>query len=145
MSALLVVAFSLQALCMLVDEWHFHRKRELPLWERIGHPLDTLTLLSCLSVALWAPPGQGWVRVYVGLAIFSCLWVTKDEWVHTKYCRAEEHWLHSILFLLHPVVLALMGILWFRGDIMILRVFLPFQLVLTLIFLFYQFTYWNLQ
>ena len=33
-----------------------------------------------------------------GLAIFSCLLVTKDEFSHKQDCPAAEQWLHAILF-----------------------------------------------
>jgi len=28
---------------MGVDEFYFHRRRGLPRWERLAHPLDTMT------------------------------------------------------------------------------------------------------
>ena len=48
----------LQGLAMLVDELLFHRRRGLPRWERIGHPIDTLSVLACYGVSLWLPPTQ---------------------------------------------------------------------------------------
>ncbi len=43
-SIFLFIPFALQTCCMAVDEVHFHRQRGLPRWERLGHPLDTLTV-----------------------------------------------------------------------------------------------------
>jgi hypothetical protein len=40
------------------------------------------------------------------------LLITKDEWVHADQCNAGEHWLHSVLFVVHPVVLITAGLMW---------------------------------
>ncbi len=142
MTLLLPLAvFGTQAAFMLVDELYFHRRRRLPRWERIGHPLDTLTVLLCYALSLLhAPSGaaQSWLR---GPGVFSCIFVTKDELVHAKYCDPVEHWLHAVLFVLHPVVLTLVGLLWVRGGH---RALLALQASGTLAFFIYQTAYWNL-
>ena len=87
MIAACIVAIALQAIAMLADEWWFHRRRELPRWERIGHPLDTLSIVLCLGWLLLVPPAAASaLPVYVTLAIASTLFVTKDEGVHAKLC-----------------------------------------------------------
>ena len=53
-----IAVFGTQAALMMVDELHFHRRRGLPRWERIGHPLDTATVLVCYGTALTLSPGQ---------------------------------------------------------------------------------------
>ncbi len=111
-SHFLLLPFGLQMVCMALDEIHFHRQRGLPRWERIGHPLDTLTVLLCLLWLVSVPPGPAAAAAYVGLAVFSCLFVTKDEGVHLTHCRVEEQRLHAVLFSLHPMVLAVAGLLW---------------------------------
>jgi 2-polyprenyl-6-hydroxyphenyl methylase/3-demethylubiquinone-9 3-methyltransferase len=134
------VPIAVQALAMVVDEGYFHRRRGLPRWERIGHPLDTLTIALCLGWLLVVDPGSpAALPVYVGLAVASCLFVTKDEAVHAKRCGAGEQWLHAILFVLHPVVLAAFAGLWWSGHAGIL----VGQLLVTLAFLGYQVVYWN--
>src|SRR5215471_94772 len=100
-SLILLTPFPLQMICMAVDEIHFHRRRGLPRWERLGHPLDTLTVLACFVWLLTAAPSA-----------FSCLFVTKDEPTHSKYCSSGDHWLHAMLFILHPLVLLSAGLLW---------------------------------
>jgi 2-polyprenyl-6-hydroxyphenyl methylase / 3-demethylubiquinone-9 3-methyltransferase len=135
MRALLVVPLALQAVAMAVDEGWFHRRRGLPRWERIGHPLDTLTIALCLGWLLIAGPDA----VYVALAVGSTLFVTKDEWVHARHCSPGEQWLHAVLFALHPVVLAMFALLWWQGATTILAV----QLALVLAFGVYQVVYWN--
>lgn len=139
MLAIFIVAVGLQAAAMVVDEAVFHRRRELPRWERIGHPLDTLTIIVCLAWLLAVEPSSTNLGVYIGLAAFSCLFVTKDEWVHAKECSAGEQWLHSVLFVLHPIVLFAFGNLWWQGY----ESPLVGQLVVTIAFMTYQVVYWN--
>ena len=140
MLPLLLVPLVLQALAMLVDEAWFHRRRGLPRWERIGHPLDTLTIVLCLAWLIsTSPEDPSALTVYAGLAVFSTLFVTKDEWVHATACSAGEQWLHALLFVLHPIVLAVFAVAWWTGrdDLLIS------QLVLSLGFTGYQIGYWN--
>jgi hypothetical protein len=101
---------------MAVDEIAFHRRRILPVWERWGHPLDTLSLLFCLGLALALPPDRLWTGLYLVLAVFSCLLVAKDEWVHARHCAPGEHFVHALLFLLHPVLLWSVFTLWRAGG-----------------------------
>ncbi|HTR50944.1 MAG TPA: bifunctional 2-polyprenyl-6-hydroxyphenol methylase/3-demethylubiquinol 3-O-methyltransferase UbiG [Kofleriaceae bacterium] len=139
--ALAAVPIALQALAMVADEGVFHRKRELPRWERIGHPLDTLSIALCIAWLLAAPrTWSGALPVYVGLATSSTLFVTKDEGIHAKLCSAWEHWLHAMLFALHPVVLAAYGALWWSGRHGTL---LAVQLAGVVAFGAYQAIYWN--
>ena len=136
---LAAIPFGLQGLATLVDELYFHRRRGLSQWERIGHPLDTLTVLGCYAVALALPLILASLWVYVAFAVFSCLFVTKDEIVHAKYCEPLEHWVHALLFVLHPIVLASMAFLWLNG----VRTLMLVQGLLTLAFGLYQTFYWN--
>jgi hypothetical protein len=133
--------FGMQAALMLIDEFHFHRTRRLPRWERIGHPLDTLTVLVCYAMTIVLSPTHGAIAAYVAGAVFSCLFVTKDEFVHAKLCSPGEHWLHATLFVAHPIVLGLAAFLWIRGE---QRPLLVAQAALTLLFGAYQTVYWNL-
>jgi len=137
---------------MVVDEAYFHRRRGLPRWERLGHPLDTLTVLICFVWVLAVPPGSFSVNVFAGLSILSCLFVTKDERVHSRYCRPEEHWLHALLFSLHPLILLSAGLLWpalHHQSLSFIRYtgfehrFMQGNTFLTLAFGLYQLIYWN--
>lgn len=100
-----IVAISIQGFATIFDEFYFHRQRDLPRWERIGHPLDSLSVLLCLLFLALAPRNPTTEVIYGALAIASCVCVTKDEWVHHKLCSSTEMWLHSVLFILHPIVL----------------------------------------
>ena len=130
---------------MVVDEWVFHRKRGLPKWERIGHPLDTLTVLSSMLLVLFCPPSPRALEAYAGLAALSCLFVTKDEFIHARLCSGAEHWLHSILFLLHPLVFFVAAWLWPAIHSMHGGVRLGFAVQVALIgaFLIFQVVYWT--
>ncbi len=100
--------FLAQALIMAIDEFVCHHKRGLGRWESWGHPLDTLFFALCfaelcvrLKAPEWALPEGG----YLVLAVLSSVLITKDEWVHSTEAGGFEHWLHSLLFVLHPLVL----------------------------------------
>jgi len=136
-----LIPIVLQGVVMVVDEGWFHRARGLPRWERIGHPLDTLTIVLCLAWLIATTPASPLaLPVYVGLAIGSTLFVTKDEGVHARLCSAGEQWLHAVLFVLHPIVLAAFGYLWWTGAVGLL----VGQLGIAIAFMTYQIIYWNL-
>ena len=145
----LCLPFIFQMICMAADEFWFHRKRGLPRWERIGHPLDTLTVAACLLWILCVRPGSRAVIAFILLAVFSCVFVTKDEPVHRTHCSSAEQWLHALLFMLHPIVLACAAFLWPGSSPPMLRfsgfekAFLELSLLLMLSFGTYQFVYWN--
>lgn len=139
---LLLVPAALQASAMLVDEGYFHHRRGLPKWERLGHPLDTLTAAFCYAFLVFVSPTTPYaLYMYAGLACFSCLFITKDEFVHAKVCDPHEGWLHAVLFVLHPVVFFAFGAIWWSGAYSFV---LRGELVLTLAFLTYQLVYWSL-
>lgn len=138
---MLYVPLVLQALAMVFDEGVFHRRRDLPRWERIGHPLDTLTIALCLAFVLVVSPGTSHaLAIYIALAAFSTLFVTKDEPVHARACTAGEMWLHALLFVLHPIVLGVLGLMWWGGEH---RALLAGQLAVVCAFGAYQAIYWN--
>ncbi len=135
--ALFLIAAGLQALAILVDEFYCHWRRTLPRWERWGHPLDTIFLILPLSLLAFIPALPFWV--YSLTAAFSCLFITKDEWVHTEFCDAFENWLHAVLFVLHPLVLIFAWLVHKEQPWLILWMLPPMGL-----FLVYQLIYWNL-
>jgi hypothetical protein len=139
--ALVVIASALQATAMFFDEGRYHRRRGLPRWERLGHPLDTLTVAIPYAWALVADPRRASsLAVYVTLAFFSCLFVTKDEPVHARLCPPGEHWLHAFLFIMHPIVFLAVALLWRSGHD---RWLLAAQLGLTVLFGLYQLIAWS--
>jgi hypothetical protein len=158
MSLLILLPFIIQTLVIIIDEFYFHVRRGLPKWERLGHPLDTLTVLACFVFIFIIPYSSFALKIYIGLAIFSCIFVTKDEFIHKECCPASEQWLHALLFLNHPVVLTAAGLIWpvsngagnlpawlngllpYLGQV---RVFLMMQIAAIALFLIYQLIYWN--
>jgi hypothetical protein len=105
MRALALIPFIIQGIVIVLDEYVYHLKRGLPKWERIGHPLDTLSVIACFAFVLFVPYESSLIKYYVMIAIFSCLLITKDEFVHKHHCPAAEQWLHAILFVNHSVLL----------------------------------------
>jgi hypothetical protein len=142
MQILIYLPFFLQGLSMAVDEFYFHRRRGLGAWERWGHPLDSLTVLIPFLYLLKTTPSTEALPVYIGLAAFSCVFVTKDEFVHREECDAKETWLHAVLFILHPLTFLSAAILWLQDDEGA-RDFFPVQTVVIFLFLIYQLVYWS--
>jgi hypothetical protein len=140
--ALVAFAFFAQAGAMFVDEHRFHRRRGLARWERLGHPLDTLTVLACYAWLLAEPPTRAHAIVYVALVMGSSLFVTKDEPTHALRCTPGEHWLHALLFVLHPMVLLGAGWLWWTRAPAVL---LALAAASTASFGLYQLLYWNVR
>jgi len=153
----MLLPFLLQGILIGLDEYVFHVKRGLPTWEKIGHPLDTLSVILCFLFILNVPYSPGALKWFIGLAIFSCLMVTKDEFIHKHHSPAAENWLHAVLFVLHPIVLAFAGIIWsasggiaspkwispFLDNPPALKMVLTMQTVLLTLFFFYQVIFWN--
>jgi len=131
--------FALQGFLMAVDEFWFHRRRDLPRWERLGHPLDTLTVLIPIFLAVRFPFAAPWAPAFVALALFSCVFVTKDEWVHARYSPPAEQWIHALLFILHPLLLMAVFLLWRAGH----TGWLVAQTCVVTAFLTWQILYWN--
>jgi hypothetical protein len=154
---LALLPFGVQALAMVFDEGFFHVKRGLPKWERIGHPLDTLSVIVCMGFVLFVPFSANALYLYAGLAAFSSVLVTKDEFVHKHHCPSSEQWLHAILFTLHPITLITAGFIWpvvqgvevapwiteWLSEPTYLHVFLQGQWAIMTLFLFYQIVFWN--
>ncbi|RZA09847.1 MAG: hypothetical protein EOP11_00395 [Proteobacteria bacterium] len=138
--AVCTVPFLVQGMLMVVDEFYFHRERGLSQWEVLGHPLDTITVACALCFLLVAKPSVVNLFIFGALSTFSCLFVTKDEFVHQEACKPLEHWLHAVLFLLHPVVFFAAGVLWWQGEgLYPLRV----QTGVVALFGLYQLLYWR--
>lgn len=136
--SLFFIVSVIQGAAILFDEFYFHRKRGLPKWERIGHPIDTLSVIACLLFLALAEKNSITIWVFAAMAVASCILVTKDEWVHRKLCTAEEMWLHAVCFMMHPLLLFSGYIEWEDQR--------PLFLALAggiSVFLVYQIAYWN--
>ncbi len=152
-----LVPFALQALAIALDEGVFHVRRGLPRWERIGHPLDTLSVLACMGFVLFIPFSVKALIVYGILAAFSSFLITKDEFVHKEHCTAAEQWLHAVLFVLHPMTLITAAFIWpvtqgvevspwiasWLSAPCKLKSFLYTQFIAMSSFLLYQIFFWN--
>ncbi len=154
---LILIPFVVQLIAMSIDEGYFHLRRGLPKWERIGHPIDTLSVLICFLFVLFVPFSSGALKVFIGLAVISCLLVTKDEFVHKHHCPASENWFHALLFINHPIILTATGLIWYAllpqtklnwvvewlSQTEMLHTFLIVQAFSTALFMIYQIVYWN--
>ena len=153
-SALWFLPFGLQGLAMGFDEFRFHHHRTVPRWEWVGHALDTLVFLACLACPLFLAPTSSNIHLYGGMAGVSCILITKDEFIHQRLCSGGEHWLHAVLFILHPTVLFATAFSWISlGSDSLSRIpmsalplvgwMLLCQTILVSGFLAYQVTYWS--
>ncbi len=138
--ALMITPFLFQGIAMFFDELYFHRKRGLPRWEQLGHPLDSLSVLVCYLFLYLVPYTDSNLKIYIGLCAFSCLFITKDEFIHTQHCEARENWLHAVLFVLHPIAFLAAAIIWREG---LSPVFLLAQPIVIALFMSYQIIYWR--
>lgn len=153
----LLIPFCVQFLAIFFDEFYFHRKRGLPAWEKIGHPLDTLSVFFALLYLCIFPCNSFHIKIYATLSIISMLMITKDEFIHKDICPKSEMWLHAVLFINHPLLLLSAGFMWASlNDLFLfeslkqltyfhdkMAFFLKLQTILTLIFCAHQFIYWN--
>lgn len=153
----LFVPLLIQAGAMAADEFYFHYRRGLGRWERIGHPVDTLTVIATYLPTVVLPFSANNFLLFIALGLISCLVVTKDEWVHQQQCVAGEQWLHSLLFVMHPLAFVVTGMSWHLSDQpnsmlwshlnwlspSMLRIFLVTQLMAVCSAFIYQTIYWN--
>ncbi len=121
---------------MFFDEFYFHRRRGLPRWEKIGHPVDSFFFLLPFLYIVFANFNS---IIFLGLCLLSCLIITKDEWVHAQKCEGAENWLHSLLFIIHPISLAGLYAAYFFN----LQDLIEVQTVIIAAFMLYQIVYWN--
>lgn len=154
---LFFVPFTLMSLIMPFDEFHFHFKRGLPRWEIWGHPFDTVMVFLALLWARIASFEERSLYIYTALALLSCLSVSKDEFVHHRYCSAGELWLHAILFMIHVMILFAAVGLWYlrefapdlRPDMLAgipsswASTFASVQLATMVVFFVYQVIFWG--
>lgn len=138
MTSLLIGAICLQGLLVAFDEFYFHWRRNLPRWERLGHPLDSVSLLMPVGLLAFFNKTPLIESLYGILGILSCLCITKDEWIHRKYSEPGESWVHSLLFVLHPAVLLSGYFSWGSSPFVIKGFFFSI-----LAFGIYQIIFWN--
>lgn len=130
---------AVQGALMLADERVYHAERGLSRREAWGHAADSFVFALTLSLPALLAPTLRAVLLYAAASIFSTLLVTKDEGIHARECGAPEHWVHAVLFAVHPCVLAAAGALWVRGEGTLVRACLP---VLAGLFCAGQWGYW---
>jgi hypothetical protein len=102
MKYLLLLPLIVQAIAIFVDEFYFHFAPGQPRWERIGHPLDTFTVLAPVLWLMVSAPSERNLIIYTLAAVFSCPFVIKDELVHADRCVPAERVNHAALFITHP-------------------------------------------
>ncbi len=137
---MLVIVWVIQGLCMFFDEFYFHHRRGLGRWESIGHPVDTLFFLLPFIFCLNFSPVELSESIFIASSIISTLIITKDEWIHAEQSSPAENWLHSLLFILHPLSLGVLYFYWKNGE----NFLITFQTGIISLFFIYQVVYWNI-
>lgn len=137
MQGLIVSIWILQGVAMFFDEFYFHHKRGLKKWESLGHPIDTLFFLLCFIYTLIASKES--ILGFIILSFVSTIFITKDEFIHAKECDGAENWLHSMLFIIHPLSLIALYYAWQKGFENIILI----QSLIIFAFGLYQLIYWN--
>lgn len=136
---LFALSLGIQGILLMYDDLVLHRRRGLPRWERIGHPVDAFIFSLPIALAAYhgseTPSGAYWA-----LSLSSCISILKDEWVHVGRIAAVEATVHAALFIIHPVTLFMAWNLAQTGQ--------TFGLLLAWIGLLgvvlFQTIYWNL-
>jgi hypothetical protein len=136
----LYLPFIIQGILMGVDE-RLHQKRGLSLWEKLGHPLDSLTVFIPLTLAGLRDYSKDRLTVFIVFSVFSCLFITKDEFVHSEECSPFENWLHAVLFVLHPMIFLCTAIIWKYHPT---NEFLSLQPLMVGAFMIYQILRWSI-
>lgn len=142
-SLLFVIAptcvLAVQGTLSLLDEALFHRWRVLGRTESWSHVFDTGFFALTISMPAFLTPTKTRLALFVLGALISSVGITKDNWIHERECSPGEQWIHSLLFVLHPLVLATLAWLWLEQKNPELRgaCFLGALAGVT-----YQFTYW---
>jgi hypothetical protein len=137
-----LVPLYIQGLLIFWDDVYFHTQRGLPSWERWGHPLDTMTYLACLIYPLYNSPEAFEMKTFIGLSVFSSIFITKDEFIHFKVCKGVEMWIHAVAFALHPICLAVVGYVWYDNP-STYALIAPWIILPVIAFLIYQTIFWN--
>jgi hypothetical protein len=157
MQWLILFIFGIQGLAMFFDEFYYHIRRGLPRWERLGHPIDAVSVIGSLAFMLTHEFNSENLVIFSCLAVFSSILVTKDEFVHSEYCEPGEQWLHAVLFILHPLIFVASGLVWtvrgggFNPEFLttvtvnwnFLWLAIQGQTGLAVLFLIYQIVFWN--
>lgn len=145
MTVFLSVITVLHGILFRIDEFKFHRKRGVQKVELINALFDGFLFLSALAIPLFADFSYWAEKIYIALAIVSCLSISKNEFFY-KGLEFGERVTHSLLYVLHPVILFAYYDGWkvnyfdkhyYVWLVQLLYVFLGFQAVA------YQIIYWN--
>lgn len=145
MTVFLSVITILHGILFRIDEFKFHRKRGVQKVELINALFDGFLFLSSLAIALFADFSYWWEKLYIALSIVSCLSIAKNEFFY-KGLEFGERFTHSLLYVLHPVILFAYYDGWkvnyfnkhyYVWLVQLLYVFLGFQAIA------YQIIYWN--
>ncbi|MDJ0626558.1 MAG: hypothetical protein QNJ31_09370 [Candidatus Caenarcaniphilales bacterium] len=133
----------LLAVCFFFFDEPLHHKRDLKLWERISHPIDTVFTCFTYSIALWATTKNSQVLfwLYCISALFTIVLSYKDEFIHKQECCVRENIIHAAMFSLSGISFTLGACLILIGNLswpfLLAIVFASFTLCWQIVFWFF--------
>ncbi|MCB0392744.1 MAG: hypothetical protein KDD58_15750 [Bdellovibrionales bacterium] len=105
MSNSLLFLIILHVIIFHIDEYYFHRKRVLCRKEVLGMFLDGALYLPPLIIASFTSHSPFWKTTFITFSILSCISISKNEWFYNSDLTRPERWVHSLLYILHPILL----------------------------------------
>ena len=94
-----------------IDEHIFHKKRginKIELWNAL---FDMALFIAPIFIALFTKFSYWWEKVFIAFCMASCLSIAKNELFY-KGLDVKERLVHSLLYVLHPVILYAYYISW---------------------------------
>lgn len=123
----------------LIDELVFHKKRAILRLDRLSQLLNVVFLWILTFIAYQVTYSDGLSTFFLAMAVASLILVARQEWTEHVF-DLPERGLHSVVYMMHPVVIGVLGILWFltSGISAVTRMVLPFSVDgLRVLLLFY--------
>jgi hypothetical protein len=119
--------FAVYGLILFIDEFAFHRRKGLA--ERRSQALDTFWMAACAGVVSFVEYGDMPRLVFGGLSLISMIWMTRNQFEHARHATPGEHYLHSLQFVLHPILLITLMAVWqfIDGAGLVVGMVLPFS------------------
>ena len=145
MIAFILIIMSLQVILFQLDEYYFHRNRKLSRKEIISAISDGFLYIIPLIIATFTRFQEGRREFYIALSAISCLSIIKNEFFYPAL-NVKERVLHSLLYVLHPILLYSFYLSWKGNFFDTFPNFWIFQLLYVAIgfkTVTYQMIYWN--
>ena len=136
----------IHAIAFTFDEYILNKKRNLSQKEINSALLDGILYLAAVALTIFTTFSENLGRVYIGLALLSCISVVKNEAIYPGNIPKIERITHAMLYVLHPLILYAFYISWAQNFFQTNMTYWMLQLgyfVLGLKAISYHMIYWN--